>query len=125
MIDISRYDCDFTMEEQVEASKKHFAYLENVHGEDRMAERLTDNTPFGNFIYDPIDTVEDYSAVNLQKLIDKLAHYEDLEEQGRLVVLAEGYDKECLCDALRTWEKALKGGAEDVSRGNDGKAAKA
>ena len=82
-----------------------------------------------------------------EEVWEKLAYYEDLEEQGGLVVLPEGFDKEKLCKALayeqcpahfglpeiicdcvsckECWEKALKGGAENVSRGNDGKAAKA
>lgn len=72
--------------------------------------------------------------------LDKLAHYEDLEEQGRLVILPEGFDKKGfkeivslhLCprifalkdrgcvggesshprDCKECWETALKGGAE-------------
>lgn len=69
----------------------------------------------------------------LQDAIDKLADLEDLEEQGRLVVLPEGFDFEKLCEAVgaedscpehfglerkgtcgnmlckECWEKALKG----------------
>lgn len=45
----------------------------------------------------------------MAELHDRLKHYEDLEESGRLVVLPEGYNTECLHDALRTWETALKG----------------
>lgn len=50
-------------------------------------DRLTVWDGFKWRTHDPIDTVEDYSAINLQKLIDKLAHYEDLEEAGRLFEL--------------------------------------
>ena len=50
-------------------------------------ERLTVYTGCRYDVYDPIDTKYDFSEINLQKLIDKLAHYEDLEESGRLVVL--------------------------------------
>lgn len=50
-------------------------------------DRLTGYTGYRYEAYDPIDTKNDFSETNLQKLIDKLAHYEDLEESGRLVVL--------------------------------------
>lgn len=50
-------------------------------------DRLTEYTGHGYVAYDPIDTKYDFSEINLQKLIDKLAHYEDLEEAGRLVEL--------------------------------------
>lgn len=73
-----------------------------------MTERLTKKNSNGEVIL----LVDGYYTRtedrNLLKYAKKLAHYEDLEEQGRLVVLPEGYDKECLHDALRTWEKALK-----------------
>lgn len=36
----------------------------------------------------------------LQEAIDKLAHYEDLEEQGRLLVLPEGFDAQALKEEL-------------------------
>lgn len=87
-------------------------------------DRLTEYTGRGYVAYDPIDTVYDFSEINLQKLIDKLAHYEDLEEAGRLVVLPEGFDKEkfiysncpsyilledhCHGDCKECWEAALK-----------------
>lgn len=38
--------------------------------------------------YDPIDVYDnDYSKLNFQKVLRKLSHYEDLEEQGRLIEL--------------------------------------
>ena len=37
MIDVDRYDCDFSLEEQVEASEKHFADLGEAYNE--MLER--------------------------------------------------------------------------------------
>ena len=43
-------------------------------------DRLTGYTGCRYEAYDPIDTKYDFSETNLQKLIDKLAHYEDLEE---------------------------------------------
>lgn len=62
--------------------------------------RLTEYTGHGYVAYDPIDTKYDFSEINLQKLIDKLAHYEDLEEQGRLVVLPEEFDRERVADII-------------------------
>ena len=98
--------------------------------------RLTEYTGHGYVAYDPIDTKYDFSEINLQKLIDKLAHYEDLEEAGRLVVLPEGFDLASLVRALdedvcpgkfglneencrtatceQCWAAALKGGGVDV-----------
>lgn len=99
-------------------------------------ERLTEYTGHGYIAYDPIDTKYDFSKINLQKLIDKLAHYEDLEEQGRLVELPEGYTVADLayCTAYEScpkdlglplpfncrmqsckecWEQALKGGGQN------------
>lgn len=77
---------------------------------------------------------------NLLKYAKKLAYYEDLEEQGRLLVLPAGFNLEkfrlavasLFCpsalgvddvgcpagdsvkrsDCLKCWEKVLKGGAE-------------
>ena len=67
----------------------------------------------------------------LDAILEKLAHYEDLEEAGRLVVLPEGMDKDYLFSALaynlcvpksnrkikcdgnsckECWEATLKGG---------------
>lgn len=38
--------------------------------------------------YDPIDVHNnEYSEINFQKVLKKLAHYEDLEEAGRLIEL--------------------------------------
>lgn len=62
--------------------------------------RLTGYTGYRYEAYDPIDTKNDFSETNLQKLIDKLAHYEDLEESGRLVVLPEGDGRTLLISAL-------------------------
>lgn len=82
---------------------------------------------------------------------EKLAHYEDLEEQGRLHIVPKGFwkaivtylvndkcpydfglkgfnEEDCKADdehCKECWEKALKGGTEDVSRGNDREATKA
>lgn len=50
-------------------------------------DRLTGYTGRRYEAYDPIEMKYDFSETNLQKLIDKLAHYEDLEESGRLVEL--------------------------------------
>ncbi len=63
-----------------------------------------------------------------QAVINKLAHYEDLEEAGRLVILPEEFDKEkfiysncpsyltlkdhCNGDCKACWEAALKGEKE-------------
>lgn len=97
MIDDSRYDCDFTLEEQAEASEKHFADLEEVHGEQRLTEKFSK--------YEGYVKVEEYIRQikkddDLFNALSKLAHYEDLEEQGRLVVLPEGFDFEKLCEAV-------------------------
>jgi hypothetical protein len=62
--------------------------------------RLTEYTGHGYVAYDPIDTKYDFSEINLQKLIDKLAHYEDLEEQGRLVVLQDRKSRTLLSKVL-------------------------
>ncbi len=77
-----------------------------------------------------------YDCPQFHDMLAKLAHYEDLEEQGRLVVLPEGYTIEDLaeCAASGTcpselglptplhcnhhtcyacWEAALKGNKND------------
>lgn len=53
-----------------------------------MERRLTYNYKDIFDTYDPIDVYDnDYSKINFQKILRKLAHYEDLEEQGRLIEL--------------------------------------
>lgn len=93
--------------------------------------RLTGYTGCRYEAYDPIDTKYDFSETNLQKLIDKLAHYEDLEESGRLVVLPSGVTGKQLCKIVNAcpsilglknncgshscescWEAALRGEEE-------------
>ena len=93
-----------------------------------MTERLTKREYDGSV---GISALRYYNYDDFQKMAKKLAHYEDLEEQGRLVVLPEGFDKEKLFKALaheqcpahfglpiincnyesckECWEKALKG----------------
>lgn len=99
MIDISRYDCDFTMEEQAEASEKHFAYLEKVHGEqgttNRLAKLTDENVPYCvKEAWMDCEITDCYDCPRFDDILTKLAHYEDLEEQGRLVVLPEGFERE-------------------------------
>lgn len=54
-----------------------------------MSERLTMFTPCGYVECDPIDIYTDdcYSEENFEKVLTKLGHYEDLEEEGRLIKL--------------------------------------
>lgn len=53
-----------------------------------MERRLTYNYKDIFDTYDPIDVYDnDYSKINFQNVLRKLAHYEDLEEQGRLIEL--------------------------------------
>lgn len=54
-----------------------------------MAERLTYS-----------GTKEAKSNVTIKDVTDKLAHYEDLEEQGRLVILPDGMSLRKLLDIL-------------------------
>lgn len=54
-----------------------------------MAERLTYS-----------GTKEAKSNVTIKDVTDKLAHYEDLEEQGRLVILPDGMNLRKLLDIL-------------------------
>ena len=52
-----------------------------------MAKRLTMTYKDEVTTYDPIDvTYNSYSRINFHNVLKKLAHYEDLEEQGRLVL---------------------------------------
>lgn len=66
-----------------------------------------------------------YECPGFQDILAKLAHYEDLEEAGRLVILPEAFGKEkfiysnclsyiglkshCNGDCKGCWEAALKG----------------
>ena len=53
-----------------------------------MERRLTYNYKDIFDTWDPIDVYDnDYSKINFQNVLRKLAHYEDLEEQGRLIEL--------------------------------------
>ena len=53
-----------------------------------MAKRLTMTYKDEVTTYDPIDVYNNsYSQINFQNILRKLAHYEDLEEQGRLIEL--------------------------------------
>ena len=53
-----------------------------------MKRRLTYNYKDIFDTWDPIDVYDnDYSKINFQNVLRKLAHYEDLEEQGRLIEL--------------------------------------
>ena len=53
-----------------------------------MAERLTMTYKDEVTTYDPIDVYNNsYSQINFQNILRKLARYEDLEEQGRLIEL--------------------------------------
>ena len=96
-----------------------------------MTERLTERDCNGVVGFKGL--MRYYNFNDFQKMAKKLLYYEDLEEQGRLVVLPEGFDFEKLCEAVggedscperfgleRTgtcgnmlckecWEKALKG----------------
>ena len=57
-------------------------------GRCRMKRRLTYNYKDIFDTWDPIDVYDnDYSKINFQNVLRKLAHYEDLEEQGRLIEL--------------------------------------
>jgi len=97
-----------------------------------MAERLTKRNSDGSV---GINDLRYYNYDDFQKMAKKLAHYEDLEEQGRLLVLPEGLDTnkfisfiaydfcvslfglKAICenknashkDCKECWEKALKG----------------
>ena len=43
--------------------------------------RLTFSDGYKNYCYDPIDIMgNDYSNINFQKIVDKLAEYEDINE---------------------------------------------
>ena len=53
-----------------------------------MTKRLTMTYKDEVTTYDPIDVYNNsYSQINFQNILRKLAHYEDLEEQGRLIEL--------------------------------------
>ena len=53
-----------------------------------MAKRLTMTYKDEVTTYDPIDVYNNsYSQINFQNILRKLARYEDLEEQGRLIEL--------------------------------------
>lgn len=54
-----------------------------------MTERLTKRNSDGSV---GINDLRYYNYDDFQKMSKKLAHYEDLEEQGRLVVLPEDFD---------------------------------
>lgn len=97
-----------------------------------MTERLTKREHDGSV---GISALRYYNYDDFQKMAKKLAHYEDLEEQGRLVVLPKGFDLASLKNILfaycpsyvgledwghdkekcpsagcnECWEKALKG----------------
>ena len=62
-----------------------------------MAERLTKRNSDGSV---GINDLRYYNYDDFQKMAKKLAHYEDLEEQGRLVVLPEELDKETFAKHL-------------------------
>ena len=66
-----------------------------------MTERLTKREYDGSV---GISALRYYNYDDFQKMAKKLAHYEDLEEQSRLMVLPEGFDKEKLFNALETAE---------------------
>lgn len=54
-----------------------------------MSERLTMYVGNGEHYesINPIDTPNEYGKINLQRLVDRLAEYEDLDEQGLLLRL--------------------------------------
>ena len=67
-----------------------------------MTERLTER--FANDIYckQEVYACDDdcFDCPHFRQMIVKLAHYEDLEEQGRLVVLPEEFDRKRLLDII-------------------------
>lgn len=97
-----------------------------------MTERLTKRNSDGSV---GINDLRYYNYDDFQKMAKKLAHYEDLEEQGRLHIVPKGFwkaivtylvndrcpydfglkgfnEEDCKVDDVRCkecWEKALKG----------------
>ena len=67
-----------------------------------MAERLTMTSDKGGvaFTFDLDITCRPSEAQKILKLAEKLKHYEDLEEQGRLVVLLKGMTLRKLLEIL-------------------------
>lgn len=65
-----------------------------------MTERLTKRNSDGSV---GINDLRYYNYDDFQKMAKKLAHYEDLEEQGRLHIVPKEF-----------WDKVMKSLAEDV-----------
>lgn len=67
-----------------------------------MAERLTMTSDKGGvaFTFDLDITCRPSEAQKILKLAEKLKHYEDLEEQGRMVILPDGMNLRKLLDIL-------------------------
>ena len=67
-----------------------------------MAERLTMTSDKGGvaFTFDLDITCRPSEAQKILKLAEKLKHYEDLEEQGRMVILPDGMNLRKLFDIL-------------------------
>ena len=67
-----------------------------------MAERLTMTSDKGGvaFTFDLDITCRPSEAQKILKLAEKLKYYEDLEEQGRMVILPEGMNLRKLLDIL-------------------------
>ena len=67
-----------------------------------MEERLTMTSDKGGvaFTFDLDITCRPSEAQKILKLAEKLKHYEDLEEQGRLVILPDGMNLRKLLDIL-------------------------
>ena len=67
-----------------------------------MAERLTMTSDKGGvaLTFDLDITCRPSEAQKILKLAEKLKHYEDLEEQGRMVILPDGMNLRKLLDIL-------------------------
>lgn len=63
-----------------------------------MSERLTERDCNGVVGFKGL--MRYYNFNDFQKMAKKLLYYEDLEEQGRLLVLPEGLDKETFLEHL-------------------------
>lgn len=51
----------------------------------------TEDGRYGKFVVGNYNGI--YSGLELSEAVDKLGHYEDLEEQGRLIILASDIDQ--------------------------------
>ena len=68
-----------------------------------MAERLTKQFMYGlghKECYDACAVCDVTDCDLIEEMLERLAHYEDLEEQGRLVILPEGMNLRKLLEIL-------------------------